>query len=319
MIQPVRLASHRASRGASASPRAAVACWMPTGFVVAFSHTGRPATTAGGGPGCCVRAATTNITPPPRFAAAGQQRRRGLGRLVSRLGSGNRLSQGSPSLVRQTSAHTCRSRAPARRLTRPPPGHRHYPPDAPGSYCGCAPLVSPRTPGSAKGRFTGSVEGSAMADQIPIQAESRARAVLDRRRPVEPAHRVREDAVEAAGRDVRLDEILTRGDRRDQAAERRDRRADRRLRATVDGQARTDRDWAGRDRDAAAGDRADLVGLLRAKQGMVLVIDKAKGVLMARSGCTPHEAFSLLSTAAQQNEFTVDELAECIIADQDHR
>jgi hypothetical protein len=128
-----------------------------------------------------------------------------------------------------------------------------------------------------------------------------------------------EDAIEAADQDDQLNAILARGDVRDRAAERRDRRADRRLRTSGDGQALTDRNWAGRDRDAAAADRADLVVLLHATQGLVLVIDKARGILMARRGCTPHEAFSLLSTAAQQNELTVEELAECVVADLDLR
>jgi hypothetical protein len=127
-----------------------------------------------------------------------------------------------------------------------------------------------------------------------------------------------EDAIEA-GRDDDHDQelvaILTRGDIRDRAAERRDRRADLRPRAAGASYADTDRDWAGRDRDAAAGDRADLVELLHTRQGTILVIDKAKGVLMARSGCSPKEAFSLLSTAALQNELSVAELSECIIAD----
>jgi hypothetical protein len=124
-----------------------------------------------------------------------------------------------------------------------------------------------------------------------------------------------EDAIEAANEDDRLDTILVRGDIRDQAAERRDRRADRRPSTAGDSQALIDRDWAGRDRDAAAADRADLVGLLHATQGMVLVIDKAQGILMARRGCTPHEAFSLLTDAARQNELTVEELADCVVAD----
>ena len=128
------------------------------------------------------------------------------------------------------------------------------------------------------------------------------------------------DAIEEADRDDQLDAILARGDIRDQAAERRDRRADRRTPGTgdnQDSQALADRDWAGRDRDAAAGDRADLAGLLREKQGMVLVIDKAQGILMARRGCTPQEAFTLLTTVAEQNELSVDEMAECIVADLD--
>lgn len=73
------------------------------------------------------------------------------------------------------------------------------------------------------------------------------------------------DAREVAARDDHLDEILTRGDIRDQAAERRDRHAERR---PLDGdvEARLDRTWAGRDRDAAAVDRADLVLLLHAQE-----------------------------------------------------
>ena len=59
--------------------------------------------------------------------------------------------------------------------------------------------------------------------------------------------------------------------------------------------------------------------MLQANQGMVLVIDKAQGILMARRGCTPHEAFSLLSSAAQQNALTVGELAECLVTELDLR
>ena len=158
-----------------------------------------------------------------------------------------------------------------------------------------------------------------MADQIPSQAcaetEPRGRTA-----DTSKLHLVSgADAIDAAGREVHLGAILARGDIRDQAAERRDRRADRRPRTAGDSQALTDRDWAGRDRDAAAADRADLVGLMHEQQGVVLVIDKAQGILMARRGCTPQEAFSLLSTAAEQNELTVDELAECIVAELDLR
>ena len=158
-----------------------------------------------------------------------------------------------------------------------------------------------------------------MADQLPTQAWAGAERHEHIADPSK-LHLVSEaDAIEAADRDDHLNAILARGDIRDQAAERRDRRADRRPRVPGDSQASNDRDWAGRDRDAAAADRADLVGLLHAKQGMVLVIDKAQGILMARRGCTPEEAFSLLSTAAEQNELSVEELAECIVADLDLR
>ena len=158
-----------------------------------------------------------------------------------------------------------------------------------------------------------------MAEQIPMRTGPMAEPVV-READTSKLHLVSgKDAIEAAARDVRLDAILTRGDVRDQAAERRDRRAERRLPGLGGGQAAADRDWAARDRDAAAADRADLVGLLHDEQGMVLVIDKAQGILMARRGCTPDEAFSILNTAARQNELTVDELAECIVAELDLR
>jgi len=153
-----------------------------------------------------------------------------------------------------------------------------------------------------------------MAEQISVQASGETEP-HERTADTSKLHLVSgEDAIEA-GRDDHLGAILARADIRDQAAERRDRRADRRPRASGDIQAHTDRDWAGRDRDAAAGDRADLVELLHTKQGMVLVIDKAQGILMARRDCSPKEAFSLLSSAAQQNELTVEELSECVVAE----
>jgi hypothetical protein len=154
-----------------------------------------------------------------------------------------------------------------------------------------------------------------MAEQLPIQAGPETELVVPRADPSK-LHLVSGiDAIEAASPDLRLDAILARGDIRDQAAERRDRRAECRFPGRDRGHAGTDRDWAGRDRDSAAADRADIVGLLRAKQGIVLVIDKVQGILMARRGCTPGEAFSLLSTAAQQNELSLDEMAECIVAE----
>jgi hypothetical protein len=70
------------------------------------------------------------------------------------------------------------------------------------------------------------------------------------------------DAAAARRRSSRLDALLARGDRRDQAAERRDRAAEARLPAGVDAQAWRDRFLSGRDRDAAACDRAELIALL---------------------------------------------------------
>ncbi len=159
-----------------------------------------------------------------------------------------------------------------------------------------------------------------MAEQILLQAGPETELFVPRADPTKLHLVSGRDAIEAAAPDARLDAILARGDIRDQAAERRDRRSEHRFPGRDRGHAGTDRDWAGRDRDSAAADRADIVGLLRAKQGIVLVIDKVQGILMARRGCTPDEAFSLLSDAAQQNELTADELtadelAECIVAE----
>jgi AmiR/NasT family two-component response regulator len=49
------------------------------------------------------------------------------------------------------------------------------------------------------------------------------------------------------------------------------------------------------------------------------VIDQAKGILVARNGCTSDEALTALTTAAQGNELTIDLIAECLVADQDLR
>ena len=49
------------------------------------------------------------------------------------------------------------------------------------------------------------------------------------------------------------------------------------------------------------------------------MIDQAAGILVARNGCTSEEALMALTTAAQGNELTLDEMAERLIADQDHR
>ena len=49
------------------------------------------------------------------------------------------------------------------------------------------------------------------------------------------------------------------------------------------------------------------------------VIEIAKGIVMARRGCAPDEAFGLLSDAARANDMSVNDLAECVIADRDLR
>jgi AmiR/NasT family two-component response regulator len=44
------------------------------------------------------------------------------------------------------------------------------------------------------------------------------------------------------------------------------------------------------------------------------VIDQAKGVLMAKHGCTPDEAFDMLSTASQRSNKKVREIAAGIVS-----
>ena len=159
-----------------------------------------------------------------------------------------------------------------------------------------------------------------MSDQIPTRAgpETEPPEPEDDRSSLHIASH--EDAVDAAARDVRLDAILSRADQRDRAAERRDRQADRRSPSGRD-PARIDRDWAARDRDEAAADRAELVALLHERHGIgratQAVIDQATGILVARKGCTSEEALKALTTAADLNELTPNELAEVLIADQE--
>jgi AmiR/NasT family two-component response regulator len=47
------------------------------------------------------------------------------------------------------------------------------------------------------------------------------------------------------------------------------------------------------------------------------VIEIATGIVMARRGCAPDEAFGLLSDAARANDMSVSDLAECVVADRD--
>jgi hypothetical protein len=49
------------------------------------------------------------------------------------------------------------------------------------------------------------------------------------------------------------------------------------------------------------------------------VVDKAKRILVDRKGWSSDEALIALTTAAHGNELTIDELAECLVADQDLR
>ncbi|HEX4698717.1 MAG TPA: ANTAR domain-containing protein [Actinomycetes bacterium] len=43
------------------------------------------------------------------------------------------------------------------------------------------------------------------------------------------------------------------------------------------------------------------------------VIDQAKGILMAERGCSPEEAFTLLSTASQRDNRKVRDIARAIV------
>ena len=139
----------------------------------------------------------------------------------------------------------------------------------------------------------------------------------------EPALHVASGEDEAKRQGDLFDAILARGDLRDQAAERRDRRADNRAPTSGDADAGLDRIWSGMDRDAAALDRAALVALLHAQQEFGgttrQFINEAKGILIARNGCTPDEAYTALRTVAAQNELSIDELAACLVANRDLR
>jgi AmiR/NasT family two-component response regulator len=46
------------------------------------------------------------------------------------------------------------------------------------------------------------------------------------------------------------------------------------------------------------------------------VIDQAKSILADRNGWSSDEALVALTTAARGSELTIDELAECLVADQ---
>jgi ANTAR domain len=163
-----------------------------------------------------------------------------------------------------------------------------------------------------------------MVEPIPTQAGPEP----ERREPTTDVPSVHvasgEDETNAKRQGDLFDAILARGDLRDQAAERRDRRADGRAPTSGDSEAGLDRIWSGRDRDSAAIDRAALVELLlhaQQEKGRTpqSVIDEAKDILIARNGCTRNAAFLDLRAAAARNELTIDELAECLVADQDLR
>lgn len=57
----------------------------------------------------------------------------------------------------------------------------------------------------------------------------------------------------------------------------------------------------------------------RAAPDQVSVVNIAMGILMARRGCAPDEAFALLSDAAQGHDLDVIDLARCLVADQELR
>ena len=49
------------------------------------------------------------------------------------------------------------------------------------------------------------------------------------------------------------------------------------------------------------------------------LIEVAKGIVMARRGCAPDEAFALLRDAARANDMSVSDLAERVVANRDLR
>jgi hypothetical protein len=53
---------------------------------------------------------------------------------------------------------------------------------------------------------------------------------------------------------------------------------------------------------------------LRAQLASQPVIDQANGILMARSGCDPDEAFDILRRASQRSQVKVRELAADVVA-----
>ncbi len=64
----------------------------------------------------------------------------------------------------------------------------------------------------------------------------------------------------------------------------------------------------------ALGECQDEVDDLRAALESRPVIDQAKGVLVARHGCTPDRAFEMLSRASQRENRKVRDLAADVVA-----
>ena len=61
------------------------------------------------------------------------------------------------------------------------------------------------------------------------------------------------------------------------------------------------------------GDCNDEVEDLRATLRSRPVIDQAKGILIAERGCTPDEAFDMLSAASQRENRKVRDIAEAMV------
>jgi AmiR/NasT family two-component response regulator len=57
----------------------------------------------------------------------------------------------------------------------------------------------------------------------------------------------------------------------------------------------------------------DEVADLRAALETRPVIDQAKGMLIAEHGCSPDEAFKMISTASQRNNRKVRDIAEAMV------
>lgn len=61
--------------------------------------------------------------------------------------------------------------------------------------------------------------------------------------------------------------------------------------------------------------RDSAIARLRARLESQPVIDQAKGILIARSGCSPDEAFEVLRRASQRTNTKVRDIAARIVAD----
>jgi hypothetical protein len=54
-----------------------------------------------------------------------------------------------------------------------------------------------------------------------------------------------------------------------------------------------------------------------AERSPITVTKVARGILVARNGCSPDDALAALITAAEGNDLTVEEMAMCLVGHQD--